>query len=88
MPDNTLSWNPDPTILDQLLILADQRHQSVESLITEAVKFYIQKQLEVPDLESDPLVGLFAGSPHLASDAENQLQQEMTQTSGWTWKNP
>lgn len=87
MPDNTLSWNPDPTILDQLLILADQRHQSVESLITEAVKFYIQKQLEVPDLESDPLVGLFAGSPNLASDAENQLQQEMTQTSGWTWKN-
>jgi hypothetical protein len=88
MPDNTLSWNPDPTILDQLLILADKRHQSVESLITEAVKLYIQDQLEVPDLESDPLVGLFAGSPNLASDAENQLQQEMTQTSGWTWKNP
>ncbi|MEA5497954.1 hypothetical protein [Limnoraphis robusta] len=88
MPDNTLSWNPDPTILDQLLILADQRHQSVESLITEAVKLYIQEQLEVPDLESDPLVGLFAGSPNLASDAENKLQQEMTQTSGWTWKNP
>ena len=35
----------------------------------------------------DPLVGLYAGSPDLASCAEEILEQEITSTSGWTWKN-
>lgn len=35
---------------------------------------------------SDPLIGLLAGSPNLATQAEELLQSEGTSGSGWTWK--
>jgi len=35
---------------------------------------------------SDPLVGLFAGSPNLAMQSEEILAAEITAKSGWTWK--
>lgn len=34
--------------------------------------------------DSDPLVGLFASSPDLATQSEDILQQEITQKSVWT----
>jgi hypothetical protein len=36
--------------------------------------------------ESDPLIGLFRGSPDLATQSEEILQQEIKESSGWTWK--
>jgi hypothetical protein len=36
--------------------------------------------------ESDPLIGLFRGSPDLATQSEKILQQEIKENSGWTWK--
>ena len=36
--------------------------------------------------EEDPIIGLFAGSPNLAEKSEEILQQEIKQSSGWTWK--
>ena len=38
-----------------------------------------------PDLE-DPLIGLFTGSPNLASQSEAILEQDISPTSGLTWK--
>ena len=38
--------------------------------------------------DSDPLVGLFAGATDLATYSEDILQQEITEKSGWTWKEP
>ena len=35
---------------------------------------------------SDPLVGMFAGSPDLATKSETILQEEIREKSGWTWK--
>ncbi len=32
---------------------------------------------------ADPLVGLFCGSPDLATKSEEILQQEITEKSGW-----
>lgn len=34
----------------------------------------------------DPLIGLFSGSPELATQSENILQQELNSTSGFSWK--
>lgn len=34
---------------------------------------------------SDPLIGLFAGSPDLATQSEEILHQDLT-AQGWTWK--
>ena len=39
-----------------------------------------------PQTSADPLVGLFCGSPDLATESEEILQQEITEKSGWTWK--
>lgn len=36
--------------------------------------------------QTDPLVGLFSGSPDLATQAETTLQQGIHPYSGWTWK--
>lgn len=43
-----------------------------------------------PEIESsqadDPLIGLFKSSPDLAMRSEDILQQDITEQSGWTWK--
>jgi hypothetical protein len=36
--------------------------------------------------QADPLIGLFSGSPDLATQAETILQKDIHPTSGWTWK--
>jgi hypothetical protein len=41
-----------------------------------------------PSLVDDPLIGLFSGSPDLATQAEEILQAEINPTSGWTWEQP
>lgn len=41
---------------------------------------------EISSGETDPLIGLFAGSPDLAINAEEILQQDINHDSGWTWK--
>jgi hypothetical protein len=42
----------------------------------------------VNDAVSDPLIGLFAATPDLAINSEDILQNEVTEKSGWTWKEP
>jgi len=43
--------------------------------------------LAEPDYpQEDPLIGLFSGSPDLATQAETILQQDITPNSGVTWK--
>lgn len=38
------------------------------------------------NIDQDPLVGLFAGSPDLAEKSEEILAEEVNNHSGWTWK--
>ena len=87
---STFNWNPEQTLLEQLINLASNRGQSPESIISEAVRSYLEIQsLEtVNDAVSDPLIGLFAATPDLAINSEDILQNEVTEKSGWTWKEP
>ena len=39
-----------------------------------------------PISEEDTIIGLFSGSPNLAEQSEEILQQEIQQNSGWTWQ--
>ncbi|MBD1844311.1 hypothetical protein H6F89_13105 [Cyanobacteria bacterium FACHB-63] len=39
------------------------------------------------EIGKDPLIGLFAGSPDLATRSEEILHQDLT-PQGWTWKQP
>jgi hypothetical protein len=87
MTNSQVQWNPEPNLLERLAQLAQQRGQTTESIITEAVLSYLQIQvLDNNTLDDDPLIGLFAGSPDLATQSEDILQQSITETSGWTWK--
>ena len=85
--EQTFSWQPEQSVLE-LTALARQRSQSPEAIITEAVRQYLAAATVERTTDSDPLVGLFASSPDLATQSENILQQEITQESGWTWKEP
>jgi hypothetical protein len=46
-----------------------------------------QSALPAPHSQTDPLIGLFSGSPELGKQSEDILQSEIT-ASGWTWKQP
>lgn len=46
----TFEWKPEPTLLKQLTALAQQRGQSPEAIITEAVILYLQSQISSNDL--------------------------------------
>lgn len=85
---STFDWKPEQTLLEKLINLARQRGQSPESIVSEAVKLYLETQGQETSasLESDSLVGLFAGTSDLATNAENILKQEIVEESGWTWK--
>ena len=85
--EQTFNWQPEQSLLEKLTALARQRGQSPEAIITEAVRQYLAAAT-VKRTTDDPLVGLFASSPDLATESENILQQEITQESGWTWKKP
>ena len=86
--EQTFSWQPEQSVLEKLTALARQQGQSPEAIITEAVRQYLAAATVERTTDSDPLVGLFASSPDLATQSENILQQEITQESGWTWKEP
>jgi predicted DNA-binding protein len=87
MTTSQVQWNPEPNLLERLAQLAQKRGQTTESIITEAVLSYLQIQaLDDNALDDDPLIGLFAGSPDLATQSEDILQQSIDNTSGWTWK--
>lgn len=44
-----------------------------------------EKITPLSELE-DPLIGLFSGSPDLATQSEEILQRELNSNSGFTWK--
>jgi hypothetical protein len=87
---SALEWTPAPHLLEKITQLAQQRGQSPELIMTEAIESYLQAQTvhSQTQQDDDPLIGLFAGSPNLADHAEDILQQEITSASGWTWKQP
>lgn len=87
--DSAFNWQPEQGLLEQLITLAHRRGQSPEAIVNEAVALYLDTQsAKLRSTEPDPLIGLFAGSPDLATKSEEILQQGITEQSGWTWKEP
>ncbi|MGA9379825.1 MAG: hypothetical protein WBV73_13765 [Phormidium sp.] len=74
-------------VLNQVESLtADEQLQLLEDLAALVRQRVRSDRQQVSELTSDPLVGLFAGSIDLATKSEDILQQEITEKSGWTWK--
>lgn len=86
--NSTFNWNPEKTLWEKVIHLASERGQSPESIISEAVRLYVETQLVEPvnNDVSDPLIGLFSATPDLAINLEDILQDEISEKSGWTWK--
>jgi hypothetical protein len=74
----TLTWTPDPILLTNLVKIADQKGQTLESTLSEAVQLYLENQpTATVNTQSDPLIGLFKGSSNLATESEEILEKEM-----------
>lgn len=86
--EDVLNWKPEQSLLEKVITLARQTGQQPETIMTEAVKQYIEISTIQQVSQSDPLIGLFSSSADLATQSEDILQQEITQNSGWTWKEP
>ena len=82
----SIQWSPEEPIRDRLNTLAQQRGESPEEIITEAVQQYLESEIFEYAEERDSLVGLFSSSKNLASNSEEMLQREIREQSGWTWK--
>jgi hypothetical protein len=87
MTHSQVQWHPEPNLIERLAQLAQRRGQFTESIITEAVLSYLQAQvIDENAIGDDPLIGLFSGSPDLATQSEDVLKQSIAAASGWTWK--
>jgi hypothetical protein len=87
MLDITLNWKPNPDTLAKLLTLANQQQKPLEALLEEAILQYFQLQeQDFLSVDDDPIVGLYSGSPDLATNAEDILAAEIQPKSGWTNK--
>jgi hypothetical protein len=87
MLDITLNWKPNPDTLAKLLTLANQQQKPLEALLEEAILQYFQLQeQDFLSIDDDPIVGLYSGSPDLATNAEDILAAEIQPKSGWTNK--
>ncbi|MEB3310958.1 MAG: hypothetical protein VKJ02_12055 [Snowella sp.] len=75
----SLTWTPDdPILLTNLVKMAEQKGETIESILSEAVKLYLENQHTVSvNTQHDPLIGLFQGSPNLATESEEILQKEI-----------
>lgn len=84
--------------VQELVDAARQLSVSEQILLAEEIKRIAEQTLHSSDEseleasplpeEEDPLVGLFSGSPNLATDAKKVLSQAVTSTSGFTCKEP
>ncbi|OIP69214.1 MAG: hypothetical protein AUK43_13545 [Oscillatoriales cyanobacterium CG2_30_40_61] len=71
----------------QQLSLPDQIHLASQIMQLVQQKMPPPTGEIAPVLQSeDPLIGLFAGSPDLATQSEEILNRELNPTSGFTWK--
>ncbi|MGD1903405.1 MAG: hypothetical protein ACFB9N_14325 [Geitlerinemataceae cyanobacterium] len=83
MSEVSLNWKPDAETLHGLMQIAVDRHCSLESVLEEAIAMYLDEQLSSPlPPESDPMVGLFSGSPDLSEQTEEILEAGAIEEAG------
>ena len=80
--ETTFEWKPEPTLLDKIVDLANQRGQSPEAIIEKAVVAYIQSQLlqtKAPPSRGASLIELMRGraTAHLSTDEIMQLTRHI-----------
>lgn len=63
----------------------EERSQLIEHI--QQIQSAGDTRTQPKETGKDPLIGLFAGSPDLATRSEEILHQDLT-LQGWTWKQP
>jgi hypothetical protein len=75
--------------LNQVLQFVNQVNQTQTNTVIDPLADFIGQVDHgnlAKNIDQDPLVGLFAGSPDLAEKSEEILAKEVNSHSGWTWK--
>ncbi|MEM8808908.1 MAG: hypothetical protein AAGF01_23060 [Cyanobacteria bacterium P01_G01_bin.38] len=71
----------------QQLSLSDQIRLASQLMQAVVQKMQLPSATSAPtEPAEDPLIGLFEGSPDLATQSEDILAQEVNSASGFTWK--
>ncbi|MEZ4707026.1 MAG: hypothetical protein R3A44_07475 [Caldilineaceae bacterium] len=82
--------NVKDQIIEQLDLLPEivllQLYDLIQILKRSALKNGNTHSIQTQPAEDDPLIGLFTGSPDLATRAEEILAEGADSHSGWTWK--
>ncbi len=76
-------------ILDaaQQLSLSEQVYLASQIMLLVAQKMQSSPEESILPLQSaDPIIGMFSGSPDLATKSKEILHQGLNSTSGFTWK--
>jgi predicted transcriptional regulator len=72
-----INWQPENTLNQKNIKLAEILGRSPETIIDEAINEYIEKNEEKTEIKKDPLIGLCAGKPELSTQSEEILAQEI-----------
>jgi hypothetical protein len=64
----------------------DQFNDEEIQYLAQFIEFLHHRNQQIAPDKLDPLIGLFAGSPELATQAEAILQHNNQPHSGWSWK--
>jgi len=67
-----INWQPENTLNEKIIKLAQVLGRSPEAIIDEAINEYIEKKEENTKIKKDPLIGLFAGKPELSTKIVNK----------------
>ncbi len=87
MLEIVLNWKPRPEMLNQLMQISLEQNKSLEALLGEAIEQYLQTYCpSAPPTDTDPLIGLYEGSPETSIRAEEILETEISEESGLSWK--
>ena len=70
----------------QKLNLADQLRLASQLMQAVVQNMQLATTNDTADQADDPINGLFAGSPGLATQSEEILTQDINSTSGFSWK--
>ncbi|MGD1953238.1 MAG: hypothetical protein ACFB14_26870 [Leptolyngbyaceae cyanobacterium] len=70
----------------QKLNLADQLRLASQLMQAVVQNMQLAAANDTADQADDPIIGLFAGAPDLATQSEEILTQDINSISGFSWK--
>lgn len=71
-----LDWQPEPTLLEKIIALAERKGKTPEAIVSEAVVWYLENQsAESTNSADDPLIGLFSSASNPVTNSAEHVDE-------------